>query len=224
VTDLPATHTFIFADLAGFTALTEAMGDEDAADLAEDFCAAVRALLPDHAAEEIKAIGDAVMLRAPEAHEAILLGLRVVHDVGGRHFFPTVRVGMNTGAAVERAGDWFGTTVNLAARVSGEAGGGETLLTETTRQAAGEVPGVQLHDRGKRTLKNVAEPLSLFAAVREGQRTESGLPIDPVCRMAVDPEHAAGRLLHEDVEYHFCSLQCAGRFAAAPGQYANATR
>jgi adenylate cyclase len=224
VSDLPATHTFIFADLAGFTALTEAMGDEDAADLAEDFCAAVRALLPDHAAEEIKAIGDAVMLRAPEAREAILLGLRVVHDVGGRHFFPAVRVGMNTGAAVERGGDWFGTTVNLAARVCGEAGGGETLLTDKTRQAAGEVPGVQLHDRGKRTLKNVAEPLSLFAAMREGQRTESGLPIDPVCRMAVDPEHAAGRLVHQDVEYHFCSLQCAGRFVAAPGQYANATR
>lgn len=83
---------------------------------------------------------------------------------------------------------------------------------------------MQLHDRGKRTLKNVAEPLSLFAAMREGQRTESGLPIDPVCRMAVDPEHAAGRLVHQDVEYQFCSLQCAGRFAAAPGQCANATR
>jgi adenylate cyclase len=110
---------------------------------------------------------------------------------------------MNTGAAVERAGDWFGTTVNLAARVCCEAGGGETLLTDTTRQAAGEVPGVHLHDRGKRTLKNVAEPLFLFAAVRE---------------------HAAGRLVHQDVEYHFCSLQCAGRFVAAPAQYANATR
>jgi hypothetical protein len=56
--------------------------------LAEDFCAAVRALLSDHAAEEIKAIGDAVMLRTPDAQEAILLGLRIVHDVGGRHFFP----------------------------------------------------------------------------------------------------------------------------------------
>jgi class 3 adenylate cyclase/YHS domain-containing protein len=224
VADAPPIHTFVFADLAGFTALTEAMGDEDAADLAEDFCAEVRALLPDHDADEIKTIGDAVMLRAAEAREAIVLGLRIVHDVGGRHFFPTVRVGMHTGGAVERGGDWFGATVNIAARVSGEAGGGETLLTDATRQAAGEVSGIQLHDRGKRTLKNVAEPMSLFAAIREGERSAGGLPIDPVCRMAVDPDHAAGRLVHEEVEYHFCSLECAGRFAASPGRYANATR
>jgi YHS domain-containing protein len=41
--------------------------------------------------------------------------------------------------------------------------------------------------------------------------------------MAVDPDHAAGRLVYEDVEYHFCSLDCAGRFAASPMRYASAT-
>ena len=38
--------------------------------------------------------------------------------------------------------------------------------------------------------------------------------------MAVDPDHSAGRLSHEGVEYHFCSLACAGKFAAAPERYA----
>lgn len=118
-----AGQTFLFADLSGFTALTEAHGDEQAADLVGGFCAAVRRLLAEHQAHEVKAIGDALMLRAGDAAAAIRLGLRIVHDVGAQHGFPLVRVGMHTGLAVERDGDWFGTTVNLAARVSAAASG-----------------------------------------------------------------------------------------------------
>ena len=161
-------HSFFFADLAGFTALTEAMGDSDAVDLAHDFYAAIEELVAGHAAETVKAIGDAVMVRADDAQDAIRLALSAVHDVGGRHFFPAVRAGIHTGPAVERGGDWFGATVNLAARVSGEASGGEVLLTAATHDAAGSLEGVELRERGRRELKNVAEPIVLYAAVREG--------------------------------------------------------
>jgi adenylate cyclase len=185
-----------------------------------EFCASVRELLPEHGAEQVKSIGDAVMIRAEDAGQAILVGLRIVNEIGGRHYFPTVRAGMDTGEAVERGGDWFGATVNTAARVSGVAGGGEVLLTEATRAAAGPVEGVELHERGRRELRNVAERVLLYAALREGESSDEGLPIDPVCRMAVDPRHSAGSLTHDGVEYHFCSLDCAGMFAAAPQRYA----
>src|SRR5207244_1035956 len=105
-------QTFLFADLAGFTALTEAHGDEQAADLAADFSRQIRQFLADYGATEIKGIGDAVMLRAESAKQAVRLGLRVVQDVGRSHGFPAVRIGMHTGPAVERDGDWFGATVN----------------------------------------------------------------------------------------------------------------
>jgi adenylate cyclase len=216
---VPASHTFVFADLAGFTALTEAMGDEDAADLAGDFCAQVRELAPGHAAEAIKTIGDALMLRGDDAGRAILLGLRIVNEIGGRHYWPTVRVGMHTGPATERDGDWFGTTVNVAARVSGIAAGGEVLLTDATRAAAGRPVGVELHEHGRHALRNVSEHVLLYAAVRAGDRSTQGLPIDPVCRMAVDPARSAGTLVHGGVEYTFCSLDCARRFAAAPERH-----
>lgn len=215
-------HTFFFADLAGYTALTEAMGDSDAADLAHQFYSATGALVAEHGAEQIKMIGDAVLVRADDAGSAVRLALCLVHDVGGQHLFPTVRVGMDTGPAVERAGDWFGSTVNLAARVSGEAAGGEVLLTEATRNAAGIVPGVHFHERGKRTVRNVREPVVLHGAVREGAQTNEGLPIDPVCRMAVDAEKAPGRLVYHGVELHFCSLDCAQKFLAAPERYSAA--
>jgi Adenylate and Guanylate cyclase catalytic domain len=114
-------------------------------------------------------------------------GVCIVHDVGAQHGFPLVRVGMHTGSAVERDGDWFGTTVNLAARVSAAASGGEALLTAATRAAAGEVEGVEVRERGRRAFRNVGEPIPVYAAVRQGAHNSSGLPIDPVCRMAVDP-------------------------------------
>src|SRR4029453_7430598 len=212
-------QTFVFADLSGFTALTEAHGDEQAADLVGGCWGGVRQLLADHQAQEVKTIGDAVMLRSADAAAAIRLGLCIVHDVGAQHGFPLVRVGMPTGPAVEREGDWFGSAVNLAARVSAAAAGGEALLTAATRDAAGEVEEVELRERGRWSFRNVAAPVPIYAAVRRGGRRSSGLPIDPVCRMAVDPWHSAGRLTHEGIEYCFCSLGCAGAFARDPNSY-----
>ncbi|HEY7457060.1 MAG TPA: adenylate/guanylate cyclase domain-containing protein [Solirubrobacterales bacterium] len=212
-------QTFLFADLAGFTALTEVHGDEQAADLAGEFVDAIRSVLPEYGAEEVKCIGDAVMLRCPDAAEALRLGVRVVGELGTRHGFPSVRVGMNTGPAVERRGDWFGTAVNVAARVSGAAGGGEVLLTEETRLAAGPPRGVHLLPRGRHPFRNLAEPVRLYAAVAEGEGSAEGMPVDPVCRMAVDPDHSAGTLYHGGARFFFCSLACASAFAAEPERY-----
>lgn len=211
-------HTFLFADLAGFTALTEAHGDLDAALLAAEFCQCVRDLLPEHEAEEVKSIGDAMMVRCGNPTRAVNLGLRIVDEVGSRPQFPIVRVGMHSGTAIERGGDWFGGAVNLAARVSAAAGGNEVWLTEATRQAAGELEGVELHHRGQQRFKNVSEPVSIYQAARQGQEA-ADLPIDPVCRMAVDPEQAPGRFLHDGTEYYFCSLECARAFTADPERF-----
>jgi class 3 adenylate cyclase/YHS domain-containing protein len=212
--------TFVFADIAGFTALTEAHGDQDAAALVADFCRAVRAELPASGGSEVKTIGDAVMLSIPDPAEAILLGLRITHELMRGHGAPAVRVGLHHGPAIERDGDYFGAAVNLAARVSGEASGGEVLLTGQTAALAPELEGVLYEPRGRRELRNVREPVELFAAVRAGDSSERDLPRDPVCRMAVDPQRSAGRLTYEDTAYFFCSLVCAAEFARQPERFA----
>jgi adenylate cyclase len=211
--------TFLFADLSGFTALTEAHGDEESAELTNRFFASVRRLLAEHGAEEVKTIGDAVMIRAPAAAEGVRLGVRIVQEIGAQHGFPSIRIGMHTGPAAERSGDWFGATVNTAARVAGMATGGEVLVTDATRQAAGTLKEVEFRGRGREALKNVAEPLPVYVAVAQGARSEDELPIDPVCRMAIAPGRAAGRMMHQGVEYHFCSLECASSFSAAPERH-----
>ncbi len=226
-------QTFIFVDLAGFTALTELHGDEHAADLAEQFFADVREILDEHSAREVKTIGDAIMIRCESAAAGIGLALRVVQDVGTRHGFPSVRAGLNTGPAVERHGDWFGAAVNLAARVSALAAGGQVLLTGASAAAAGAPGGgdlgavhphgsLMLEPRGRRELRNVVEPVELFEASCERSRSAEGLPIDPVCRMAVDPEQEAGTIRHGADTFHFCSRKCFQTFLEDPERYAEA--
>jgi adenylate cyclase len=211
--------TFLFADIAGFTALTEAHGDEQAADLVAAFCEAVKAELPGSGGAHLKTIGDALMLRIPDPGAAVLLGLRITHELMRGHGAPEVRVGLHHGPAVERDGDYFGATVNVAARVSAVASGGEVLLTAHTAALAPELDGVLYEPRGRHALRNVGEPVELFAAVRQGEASEHRLAIDPVCRMAVDPDHAAGRLMLDDTAYFFCTLTCAGAFARHPERY-----
>jgi adenylate cyclase len=69
--------TFLFADIAGFTALTEAHGDQEAATLVADFCDAVKAELPASGGDHVKTIGDALMLRIPDPGQAVVLALRI---------------------------------------------------------------------------------------------------------------------------------------------------
>ena len=73
---------------------------------------------------------------------------------------------MHTGTAVTRAGDWYGTTVNVAARLCGATGGGQVLVSECTRRAAGRLHGVQLADSELHWLKNVTEPVPARLAFR----------------------------------------------------------
>jgi len=214
----PTAGTFIFADIAGYTALTEAHGDADAADLAATFCREVSAIARVSGGEVVKTIGDAVMVRHGDPAEAVVLGLAAAHEVLAGHGFPAVRVGMHHGPAVAREGDWFGATVNLAARVAAVAAGGEVLVTAAVRECAQELPGVDFESRGEHRMRNVPAPVPLFAAVRDDRTTETR-HVDPVCRMVIAEGREAGSFRHEDALYRFCSLECARRFLQDPDAY-----
>lgn len=210
--------TFVFADVAGFTAITEVHGDEAAADLVARFGTRVSTCTAAHGAELVKTVGDAVMLRVERAADAVVLALVIVHELMRDHGVPVVRAGMHSGPALERGGDWFGASVNIAARVAAEAAGGEVLVSEQTRTQAGEIERVVFVARGVRRLRNVREPLALFAATRT-DADDPRLVIDPVCRMALDPDRAAGTLRHAEESFYFCSLACVGEFARDPAAY-----
>jgi len=151
-----STHTFLFTDLVGFTALAASEGDDHAADVALEFALCVEPLAGSHGAEVVKRLGDGLMLRCPEPERAVRLGLEIVAEQNER---VPVRVGMHTGPAVERFGDWYGTTVNVAARLCAAAGGGEVLVSEATRERAGRLRKLEVGDHRLHWLKNLSEPV-----------------------------------------------------------------
>jgi class 3 adenylate cyclase len=162
-------HTFLFADLVGFTALTDAEGDDRAADVALALYQRVRALLSGYRAEELKTLGDGVVLRCDEAADGVGLGVRIVDDLDSIPAFPPVRVGVHTGPAVKREGEWYGRTVNIAARLCTAASGGEVLVSEEALRAAGRLSRIELGERRLHWLRNVTEPIAArVASVRSG--------------------------------------------------------
>ena len=192
-------QTFLFADLAGFTALTEVHGDEQAADLVERFSRQAQEVLPSYGADQVKALGDALLLHTTDAAQAVRLAHHLAGKIGGRHDFPAVRVGIHTGPAVARANDWFGATVNLASRVSDAASAGEVLVTEATRTAArADLPQCEFRFVGEKRFKNVREPVRVYAAIDSARPDSNGgrLVTDPVCRMAVDLARSDWRREH----------------------------
>ncbi|HLL21565.1 MAG TPA: YHS domain-containing protein [Kofleriaceae bacterium] len=208
-------RAFVFADLAGYTALTEAHGDHDAAHIAMRFHElALGALHGD--ARIVKTIGDAVMLVSATPVDAIDSSLALAREVAASCTFPAVRIGIHVGSAVERDGDYFGGAVNIAARVSCMARGGEIVCTEAIAEAAVAHRRAAARPMGTFRLKNVAIPVALYELASTTDKKRELAHIDPVCRMQVIPEQAAARTVHDGVTFYFCSAHCAATFDAAP--------
>jgi adenylate cyclase len=182
---------FLFADIAGFTAYTEIHGDEAAAELAWRLRLGVEGQLG-HDAHVVKTLGDAVMARIGDPAEAAAAGVRIVGRALPGPGDPEVRVGVHCGPAVECMGDFFGTAVNVAARVSALAAPGEVLVTAPVADAARR-RGLALEDRGERALRNVADPVRLAAVTADPRDDQGRLRDIPDCRTGEDREELVAR-------------------------------
>jgi len=169
-------HTFLFADLVGFTALAELEGDDRALEVVLALQCRVGELLVEHCAEQVKAIGDGLMLQCDRPEAAIRLGLRLVDELGDEPGVPPVRVGIHTGPAVANDGDWYGRTVNVAARLCAVAPGGEVMVSEATRAAAYGIRDVDCGERELHWLRNVSEPVGTYLASRRQERPTAAGP------------------------------------------------
>ena len=156
-------HSFLFADISGYSAFTEAAGDDAEAEVAISFAALAAHLATAHDAELVHRIGDAVMIHCLDAGEAIQLALRL-QLAGSELVLAGVHAGVHTGPALEREGDWWGATVNVAARVAAAADSGQLLATEAAKLAAGELDGARFTELGAVRLRNISAPVRVYLA------------------------------------------------------------
>jgi adenylate cyclase len=147
-----------FADLAGYTRLTEEIGEEEAVGAVERFVADVENTLPDDA-RVIKTIGDEVMVVGSDPGALVdwAVGFQELHDER-----PLPRIGLHYGETLYRDGDYYGREVNQAARVAARAAGGEVICTRTIVEHGGS--NLDFERIGEVRLKGFSDPTELFLA------------------------------------------------------------
>jgi len=147
-----------FADLAGYTRLTEEQGEEEAVGAVERFVEAVEHTLPEDA-RVIKTIGDEVMVVGSDPAALVDWAVGFQELMTER---PLPRIGVHYGETMYRDGDYYGREVNLAARVAARSAGGEVVATRPIVEAAG--PHLEFERIGEVRLKGFTDPTELFLA------------------------------------------------------------
>jgi len=186
------TVTILFSDIEGSTAMNERLGDQRWLELLREHNAIVREQLAAHGGFEVKSAGDGFMLAFQSARRALECAIAIQRAidawnrgagagfeparVGAHHDAPLlpdgppaevepirVRIGLHTGEAIKEGQDFFGKHVNLAARVAGQAGGGEILVSSLLKELTESGGGIAFGPERVAELKGLAGRHHLYA-------------------------------------------------------------
>lgn len=213
-------HTFVFADLAGYTALTDVHGDQRAAEVVREFYSVIDSLVDGGSAEIVKTLGDGVLIRFDRAEAAVATAIDIVRLSSAATGGLAARVGVHRGTAVQVESDWFGAAVNLASRIADRAEKFQVVISDEVRS---ELPKALADDwsfMGEHRLKHVSLPVRLYS--HRVSKSDVELPVDPVCHMSVDPTQSSARWTYMGHTYFFCSDECRRKFMGNPGAFARA--
>lgn len=153
-----------FLDLAGYSTLAEERGDEAAAELAAGLASVVQEAARTQGCRPVKWLGDGVMFHFADSGRAIESALDLVEKTEQAISVPA-RIGINAGAVVAQEGDYFGRTVNIAARIADYARPREVLVSEDAKRSA-VVEAVEFELIGDVPLKGVSTSVRLHKASR----------------------------------------------------------
>ncbi len=163
---------FLFADLRNYSAWVERHGDHAAAGLLREYRGVVRQAVAEFDGAEIKTEGDSfyVVFGSPSA--AVRCGLQILElaaasqGAGGGPI--PVGVGVHAGETVSTDEGYVGSVVNIAARVCAQAAAGELLVTDAVRSLTRTYLDVTFRPRGRKRLKGISEPISLYRITPAG--------------------------------------------------------
>ncbi|HEY1317808.1 MAG TPA: adenylate/guanylate cyclase domain-containing protein [Gaiella sp.] len=169
----PGIHTFLIADIRGYSRYTDEFGAEAAAGLTAQFVDLVTDDVEAHGGKVVEIRGDEALAVFSSARQAIRCAVALQqrfeeaaeldHDVPLR-----VGIGIDSGEAVPLGdGSFRGAALNVAARLCARAHGGEVIVTEATYRLAGRMEGLTFSDRGRVHLKNIGDPVHILRVYSE---------------------------------------------------------
>jgi adenylate cyclase len=154
----------VFADLSGYTAVIDELGDQAASQMALQLAELMQEVAERHRGRVVKMLGDGVHLHFDDASAAVLGALEFVEGTEPRSL-PPAHVGVNAGPMTYTDGDYYGLSVIIAARLAAEASPGEVFVGEAA-SVDGHPQGVRFEEVGPMRLKGVAQPVTVYRAVR----------------------------------------------------------
>jgi class 3 adenylate cyclase len=159
-----------FLDLSGYTRLTEERGDEAAADMSATLGKLVHRSAHGHGGRPVKWLGDGVMVYFREPAAAVLFSLELREDVPAAEL-PPAHIGIAAGPVIFQDGDYFGRTVNMAARIAAYASAGQVLVSEDVLRVTTD-HAVEFVDLGSVELKGVSRPVRVHEARRRSRERD----------------------------------------------------
>lgn len=193
----------LMADLSGYTAMTETHGSVSAADLIDKYvriaegCLVGDSKLHQRTGDEIMFVSD-----SPDALLATAISL-TAHTASEENFLQ-VHGGLHYGKVLERGDNYFGTTINLAARIATKAAAGTIWCSDEFLNSVTNKSVVNFKSKGHHHFKNINGEKEVFEL--DTEKINAGF-IDPVCRMLIlNPKNA---FYHPDeAKLYFCSSEC----------------
>lgn len=166
---LNITLTVGFADIVSFTRLARGMDEDELAAMVETFERRTSDLVAALGGRIVKTLGDEILFVASDAPTGAEIGLRIVETIGGDPDLPRVRVGMATGSVLTRLGDVFGTTVNVASRLTPMARPNTVVVDLVTAAELRDHGDYDLRQRAPRRVRGLGV-LTATVLSRAGQR------------------------------------------------------
>jgi class 3 adenylate cyclase len=161
------TVTILFSDIQGSTAKTEQLGDTKWMEVLREHNAVVREQLKAHGGFEVKSEGDGFMLAFQSARKALQCAIETQRAFAVRNESAEepvlVRMGLHTGEVIKEGDDFFGKHVNLAARIAGQAQGGEILVSSLLKELTASGGDIAFGDGREVALKGLSGEHVVYA-------------------------------------------------------------
>jgi adenylate cyclase len=202
----------LIADLSGYTALTEAHGAASAADLIDKYVRIVEDCLIGNSKLKERT-GDEVMIVSSCADHLLTTAIMIMKNTSNEDNFLQVHGGLHYGTVLKRNNSYFGSTINLTARIAAEADPGSFLCSADFIDALNNKSVCTFHPKGNYRFKNVNQEKEVSEIVNKDANL---LAIDPTCKMLILDKSIAIR--HpEKADLFFCSQTCLDIFEKYQG-------
>jgi len=206
----------LMADLSGYTALTEIHGAMSAAKLVTKYLELVDKSLFG-TARLLERVGDQVVVVANSADDLAITAINLLSNAGNEASFLPIHAGIHFGKILEQYGSFFGSAMNVTARITSLATDGSLLCSAAFVNALEHKDIFQFERRGEFKFKNVSRQVEIFELMAD--EFKQHMAVDPVCHMQIERKDDQVSYFDHGDEYYFCSVDCVKLYKQYPELY-----